>query len=179
NADSARAGVADALAEAVGLHELRPLVPVSGARFDKHVVFVPEGQADAVVDAMAAAGAGAIGAYARCAWTTAGRGTFTPLDGARPAIGAVGQRAEVPEVRVEMVAERARREAVVAAMRAVHPYEEPAFDVLELASLAGPTGLGRVGTLPSPRTLGEFARQVAAALPATAHGVRVAGDLEA
>ena len=80
------------------------------------------------------------------------------------------------EARVEMVAPRRLRSSVVAAMRAAHPYEEPAFDVLELASWPGSTGTGRVGTLRAPTTLREFAAAVAAALPATAQGVRFAGD---
>lgn len=179
NADSARGGVAEALAELVGLTDLEPLRDAPGPAVDKHVVFVPVADADAVLDAMAEAGAGALGDYARCAWTTTGTGTFTPLEGANPTIGSVGRREEVAETRLEMVAPRGRRAAVVAAMRASHPYEEPAFDVLELAVLPSGTGIGRVGRTTGSPTLAEFARGVAAALPRTAHGVRVAGDLDA
>jgi len=85
----------------------------------------------------------------------------------------------VAEARVEMVAPRRLRAAVVAAMRAAHPYEEPAFDVLELAEQDGPTGIGRVGRLVQPMTLRAFGARVAAALRPTAQGVRVAGDLDA
>lgn len=179
NADSARGGVAEALAAAVGLTDLEPLRAAALPALDKHIVFVPADDADAVLDAMAAAGAGAIGDYARCAWTTTGTGTFTPLEGAEPTIGQVGRREDVTETRLEMVAPRGRRTAVVTAMRSSHPYEEPAFDVLELAALPSGTGLGRVGRTTGSPTLAEFARTVAAALPRTAHGVRVAGDLDA
>ncbi|MCR6647823.1 MAG: Nif3-like dinuclear metal center hexameric protein [Cellulomonas sp.] len=179
NADAATGGVADALADAFGLLDVVPLVADPVAPLDKHVVFVPVADAEAVVDAMSGAGAGAVGQYERCAWTTTGEGTFTPLAGASPAIGAVGERATVVEARVELVAPRARRSAVVAAMRAAHPYEEPAFDVLELASLTGPTGTGRVGRLPQPTTLRAFAQAAADATPATAQGVRFAGDPDA
>jgi putative NIF3 family GTP cyclohydrolase 1 type 2 len=75
-----------------------------------------------------------------------------------------------------MVLPRARRGAVVAALRATHPYEEPAFDVLELAPLPSSRGLGRIGTLPAPEPLSAFAARVARGLPATAWGVRAAGD---
>ena len=94
----------------------------------------------------------------------------------RPPIGSAGEASRVVEARVEMVAPRRLRSSVVAAMRAAHPYEEPAFDVLELASWPGSTGTGRVGTLAEPTTLRAFAAAVAAALPATAQGVRFAGD---
>ncbi|KQY48274.1 Nif3-like dinuclear metal center hexameric protein [Cellulomonas sp. Root137] len=176
NADAAAGGVNDALAEALGLVGTDPLDPAPAEPLDKHVVFVPVAEAERLVDALAAAGAGAIGEYTRCAWTSTGEGTFTPSDAASPAIGSAGQASRVVEARVEMVAPRRLRAAVVAAMRGAHPYEEPAFDVLELASWPGATGTGRVGTLRAPTTLREFAAAVAAALPATAQGVRFAGD---
>ncbi len=175
NADAAADGVAEALAAAVGLVDVAPMVPDAGPALDKHVVFVPVTAAAGVVDAMSAAGAGAVGEYSRCAWTTSGEGTFVPSRRATPAIGTPGQVTVVVEARVEMVAPRHRRTDVVAAMRTAHPYEEPAFDVLELATWPGATGLGRVGHLPDPTTLEQLARTVAAALPATAAGVRYAG----
>ena len=78
-----------------------------------------------------------------------------------------------------MVLPRSARPEVVAALRASHPYEEPAFDLVPLAALPGRRGLGRVGRLPSPVPLAAFAASVAATLPPTAAGVRVAGDPDA
>jgi dinuclear metal center YbgI/SA1388 family protein len=179
NADVAVPGVSDALGRVLGLQNLRPLSPDAGDPLDKIVVFVPERDADAVLDAMACAGAGSIGEYERCAWTTSGTGTFVPSDRANPHIGQAGQPERVTESRVEMVLPRAARAAVVAAMRTAHPYEEPAFDVIELADLQGPRGIGRVGDLPAATTLERFAGEVARALPHTAQGVRVAGPPEA
>lgn len=176
NADAAAGGVADALAEAIGLVDTAPLVAAAGEPLDKLVVMVPAADAERLVDALAAAGAGALGEYTRAAWTTTGEGTFVPSAAAHPAIGRAGEAARVVEARVEMVAPRSARGRVVAALRAAHPYEEPAFDVLEPAALPGPTGLGRVGRLPEPEPLDAFARRVAAALPVTAQGVRYAGD---
>jgi hypothetical protein len=98
----------------------------------KLVVFVPAGSLDAVRDALFAAGAGRIGEYERCSWYTEGTGTFRPLPGANPAVGAVGEEEHVPELRLETVFPAARRHEVVAALRAAHPYEEPAFDVYVL-----------------------------------------------
>ena len=179
NADAAHDGVADALAGTLGLVDLVPLVALPVEALDKHVVMVPAADADRLVDALADAGAGAIGEYTRCAWRTTGEGTFTPSTRAQPAIGSAGHVTTVVEVRVEMVAPRRARAAVIAAMRAAHPYEEPAFDVLELARWDGTTGTGRVGRLVEPTTLLAFAQHVARVLPATAQGVRVAGDLDA
>jgi dinuclear metal center YbgI/SA1388 family protein len=175
NADAADGGVAEALAQLVGLTDLRPLVPAAAEPLDKHVVFVPAPDAERLVDALSAAGAGALGEYSRCAWTSTGEGTFVPGAGADPAIGRPGEVARVAETRVEMVAPRRRRSAVLAALRDAHPYEEPAFDVLELARWEAATGTGRVGRLAEPLPLRAFAERVAAVLPATAQGIRYAG----
>jgi hypothetical protein len=98
----------------------------------KLVVFVPTESLEAVRDAVFAAGAGRIGAYERCSWYTLGTGTFRPLEGADPAIGEIGREERVAEARLETVFPEERREDVVAALRAAHPYEEPAFDVYAL-----------------------------------------------
>jgi len=176
NADSADPGVSDAMATALGLVEVRPLDPDPAPALDKLVTFVPHDDAGQVIDALAAAGAGQIGDYDRCAWTATGLGTFRPGPGANPTIGAVGDVEEVPETRVEMVLPRSGRAAVLAALRSAHPYEEPAFDLFEMAALASSRGSGRVGVLPEATTLRTFAQDVAWALPTTAAGVRVAGD---
>lgn len=176
NADVASPGVSDALADALGLHELRPLEPQPGPAQDKVVVFAPAGAVDRLLDAMAEAGAGTIGDYTRCAFLASGTGTFRPGADANPTVGRSGVVERTPEVRLEMVAPRERRAAVLRAMLAVHPYEEPAWDVIELAAPAGPRGLGRVGSLREPMRLDMFAAHVAGALPATAWGVRAAGD---
>jgi putative NIF3 family GTP cyclohydrolase 1 type 2 len=79
-----------------------------------------------------------------------------------------------------MLAPRAQRRPVIAALRAAHPYEEPAFDVYEVAPpRPANTGTGRVGVLPEPQPLRRFLRQVGAALPATAAGLRSTGDPDA
>jgi dinuclear metal center YbgI/SA1388 family protein len=179
NVDAAPGGVPDALADLMGLLDRRPLVPAPTVAMDKIVVFVPLGQTEAVLDAMAAAGAGEQGAYSRAAFMTPGTGTFLPGDGAQPAIGAVGQVEDVLENRLEMIAPRSRRAAVIRSMLAAHPYEEVAFDVIEVASLPGDTGTGRVGELAEPTTLRTLAQRLVDALPRTAHGVRVAGDPDA
>ncbi|MDQ1689347.1 MAG: hypothetical protein QOK42_2322 [Frankiaceae bacterium] len=175
NADVARPGVSDALADRLGMKDTQPLA-ASTTTLDKLVVFVPTTHADPLIDALSAAGAGRLGAYERCAWTATGIGTFTPLPGADPAVGAVGERASVEETRVEMVLQRADRSNVLRAMRAAHPYEEPAYDVLELAALPGDRGLGRVGDLVEPLPLNELRRRLSKSLPATAGGIRSAGD---
>jgi dinuclear metal center YbgI/SA1388 family protein len=177
NADCASPGVSDALADAIGVEVEGVLAPAAdGPALDKWVVYVPHENADAVREAMFGAGAGQIGDYSHCSWSVAGTGQFLPHDGASPAIGTVGAVQQVAEDRVEVIASASGRAAVLAAMRAAHPYEEPAFDVFALADIPSDVGLGRVGTLTSPEPLRAFVSRVSRGLPATSWGVRAAGD---
>jgi len=176
NADVANPGVSDALGKVLGVAGLRPLSAAPADPLDKLVTFVPQAEAEGVLDALARAGAGGIGEYSRCAWTTAGIGTFMPGPGAAPAIGRAGEVERVAETRLEMVLPRARRAAVVTALLAAHPYEEPAYDVLELALPPVGRGHGRIGELPVTEPLRDFVARAAARLPATAVGLRTAGN---
>jgi hypothetical protein len=98
----------------------------------KLVVFVPAEALDAVRDAVFEAGAGRIGLYERCSWYTEGTGTFFAGEGADPSVGEKGHEERVPELRLETVFPEERQNDVLAALRAAHPYEEPAFDVYPL-----------------------------------------------
>ena len=95
----------------------------------KLVVFVPREALDNVREALFAAGAGRIGDYERCSWYTAGTGTFLAGQGADPTVGERGREERVSELRLESVYPEEREAEVVAALRAAHPYEEPAFDL--------------------------------------------------
>jgi dinuclear metal center YbgI/SA1388 family protein len=176
NADVSQPGVSDALAECIGVTQLCPLQPKPADDLDKLVVFVPVDGVQQLIDALAAAGAGRLGVYERCAWTTQGVGTFRPEQGASPAIGHVGAIEQVAEARLEMVMPHTERERIIDAMRAAHPYEEPAFDVLPRVPLPSQRGTGRIGELAEEVSLRQFVELVAAALPATTWGIRAAGD---
>jgi len=101
----------------------------------KIVVFVPIAQADAVREAMGKAGAGKIGNYSYCSFSSVGTGRFRPEAGAQPFIGSVGKLEEVAEERIEAVCERARLAEVIAAIKAAHPYEEPALEAYPLENI--------------------------------------------
>jgi len=104
-------------------------------------VYAPIATADAVRSALAAAGAGRIGKYVGCSFSAHGVGRFLPLEGAHPAVGAVGEIAEVAEERIETVVDCELLPAVLRAVTAAHPYEEPVILVTPLldvdALLAG------------------------------------------
>ena len=96
--------------------------------------YVPATHLEAVKAAVFATGAGRIGDYDSCCWQVLGQGQFRPLAGSDPFLGRQGEVEQVEEYRVEMVCEPAVVGAAVAAMKQAHPYEEPAWDVVELVT---------------------------------------------
>lgn len=98
----------------------------------KIVVYVPMTHADVVRQAIGEAGGGKLGKYSFCSFSLRGVGRFKPEDGAHPHIGVVGKLEAVEEERIEVTCERSLVEALVAAIKRVHPYEEVALDVYRL-----------------------------------------------
>jgi len=98
----------------------------------KIVTFVPIENADAVRLALGQAGAGAIGEYSFCSFSSTGKGRFVPSDQAHPHIGQSGRAEIVDEERIEVVCDRQDARVVIAALHSSHPYEEVAFDIHEL-----------------------------------------------
>jgi len=94
--------------------------------------YVPESHLEAVKQAVFDAGAGRMGDYDSCCWQVLGKGQFRPLKGADPHIGKVGELEHVEEYRVETLCSGDVVREVIRALRAAHPYEEPAFDVWAL-----------------------------------------------
>jgi dinuclear metal center YbgI/SA1388 family protein len=177
NLDVARdgAGTNDPVVRALELADVAPLTTElrDGERC-KLVTFVPPEAVDAVLDAVAAAGAGRIGAYERCSFRVRGTGTFRPLAGADPYSGqGLGADAEEDEFRVELELPTGRAGAVVRALLAAHPYDEVAYDLVPL--LDGATvGFGRTGRLPTSTPLAAVAARLRDRLPAP--HLRYAGD---
>ncbi len=172
--DNATDGINDLMARRLGLTGVQPLRRQPGPRQCKVVVFVPDTDLARVSEAMFAAGAGHIGEYRECSFRLAGTGTFFGSEGAQPAVGQKGRREQVSEWRLEAVCPEAAVERVVSALRQVHSYEEPAFDVYPLRPALSGAGAGRLGQLPRPLSLADFARQVQASL--NAGYVHLVGD---
>ena len=97
--------------------------------------YVPETHLESVKQAVFAVGGGRIGDYDHCCWEVLGQGQFRPLSGAKPFLGRADELERVAEYRVELVCADERVRDVVAALRQAHPYEEPAYDVWQLADL--------------------------------------------
>lgn len=176
NLDVAKGGVNDLLAEALQLSNTQILAPTYEVKLKKLVVFVPKPDSGKVKAALGNAGAGAIGNYSHCLYTSSGIGQFLPGETANPHIGQNGVLEEVNEERIETIFPDYLERKVVQAMLKAHPYEEVAYDIYPLENKGEILGLGRIGEI-EETTLGEFAEFVKHALDVPA--LRVVGDLSA
>ncbi len=101
------------------------------APFYKLCFYVPQTHVESVKQAVFAAGAGQVGRYSQCSWQVLGTGQFKPESGAQPFLGQVHQLEQVSEWRVETIVEARHLQAVIQALKQAHPYEEPAYDVIQ------------------------------------------------
>lgn len=155
NWDCAPGGISDTMAKLLDLTPFASFGQGAEVPYSKIVTFVPVEYSDSILDVMADAGAGFIGNYRRCAFKGTGLGTFEPMAGADPFVGRVGKSEEVEEDRLEMICPSRLVDDVVDALVEKHPYEQPAFDVIQLRPLVEQP-LGRMGTLEAPMRLADF-----------------------
>jgi dinuclear metal center YbgI/SA1388 family protein len=175
NLDVARGGVNDLLVDALELKDAQVLLPTFQEKLKKLAVFVPLEDAERVRKALGDAGAGHIGNYSHCSFSSEGTGRFLPGEGARPHIGTRGKLEEAGEVKVETIYPDKLEKKLLKALFNSHPYEEVAYDILPVENKGETLGLGRIGTLEKPMSLKEFAAYVKEKLHVA--NVRVTGTL--
>jgi hypothetical protein len=101
----------------------------------KIVTFTPVENADAIRQALGDAGAGILGAYSFCSYSSMGKGRFTPSPSANPYIGTANKAEIVEEERIEIICDRMHAKAAIAAMKQAHPYDEVAYDIYPLVAI--------------------------------------------
>jgi dinuclear metal center YbgI/SA1388 family protein len=155
NVDNVIEGVNGEIASALGLQPLQVLDPKPD-QLRKLVVFVPTDHAEALRNALFQSGAGQIGAYDECSFSAEGVGTFRGGEGTNPFVGNRGDRHHEPEVRVEAIYHVPNERAILAAMKAAHPYEEVAYDLYPLANDHPGVGSGLLGEWEKPMSEEQF-----------------------
>lgn len=157
NLDNVPDGVNGKIADKLGLINRKVLRPLKG-HLKKLVVFTPQSHAEAVLNAMLSAGAGHIGNYDECSFSLEGSGTFRAGDGSSPFIGEKGIRHTEQEYRQEVILPIHALPAVKSALRAVHPYEEIAWDLYNLENSWTQAGSGLIADLPNALSPSDFLR---------------------
>ena len=155
NLDNVIHGVNGRIADLLGLKN-REILSHRPATLKKLYFFVPVDHADKVRRAIFDAGAGRVGNYSECSFNTSGQGTFKAEAGANPFVGHLGETHIENELRIEAVFAPHLQEKIVAALKWAHPYEEVAYDVVELANEDIRIGSGIVGELPEAVSAPEF-----------------------
>lgn len=162
NLDVVEGGMNDWLAEALKLNNIQILSHTYSDDHYKLTVFVPIDDVDQVLNACHQAGAGQVGDnYHDVSYSVEGQGKFTPVEGANPSIGSLGQEETVKEQRIEMLVKNKDIPAVIEAIKTNHSYEEPVYDIYKLAFSGDPQGIGRVGDLEQEVSLEDFITYVA------------------
>ena len=149
NLDNVLQGVNGKMADKLSLQN-RSILSPKDSMLKKIFTFVPVDQAEQVRAAIFAAGAGHIGQYSECSFGAEGTGTFKAGAGTDPYVGNQGERHYEKELKIEIIFPAWLQAAVVRALISAHPYEEVAFDVLDLANNHPGIGSGMVGELPEP-----------------------------
>lgn len=160
NMDTVTDGLNDWFCELLEVKETVPLIPTHRIGYKKLVVYVPKAAAENLRQVLADAGAGQQGNYRGTSYSLSGTGRFTPVAGADPAIGKIGQPEQVLEERIEVLYLETQETTIIQAMLAHHPYEEPAYDILTLANPPKVYGIGRVGELSEALPVEVFIQKV-------------------
>ena len=159
NLDNYRFGVNFEIGTRLGLKNLRILSPKSDV-LKKLIVFVPEDNAAKLTNALFEAGAGNIGNYSECSYASVGVGTFRPEENAQPFSGTIGKRSNAIEEKVEVLVSSHRIGNVLAAMKLNHPYEEIAYDIIDVANSNHYEGAGMIGELTKETPSLKFLKHV-------------------
>ncbi|MEQ9441292.1 MAG: Nif3-like dinuclear metal center hexameric protein [Cyclobacteriaceae bacterium] len=155
NLDSVYNGVNAKIAEKLALQQTRVLAP-KRQTLSKLTTFVPQKDAETVLNALSAAGAGHIGNYKNCSFQVSGTGTFQPNALANPHIGEAGKLERVEEQRIEVIFPSHQTSSVLRALQAAHPYEEVAYYLHNLENENQEVGSGMIGQLPEALSAPDF-----------------------
>ena len=159
NLDHVSGGVNFKIAERLGLKNVKVLAPKSGL-LRKLITFVPKAAIEEVKNSLFEAGAGTIGNYDSCAFSSEGEGSYRAMEGANPTLGEIGKVHHEKELRLEVIFNVADENKVISAILSSHPYEEVAYDILLLQNKHHEIGSGILGELETPIATMEFLKKI-------------------
>lgn len=155
NLDNVKLGVNNIIADKLGLQNRKILDPKSGI-LKKLYTYVPAVAKDALLNALFAAGAGNIGNYSECSYSVDGVGTFKGNEHSNPVIGEKNKRSTEPEHKIELIFPDYKESKILQALKASHPYEEVAYEVITLDNVYQDIGSGMIGELENPVSETDF-----------------------
>ena len=175
NFDIAYDGLNDYFMKLMGFENSKVLDVTNTEVLYKLAVYVPNSHIDKVKNALFDAGAGHIGNYSHCSFSTQGVGSFKPLENTNPYIGNIGEIELVEEVKIETIVPQRILGGVISSMIKAHPYEEVAYDIYKLENKGNSVGLGRISKLENSITLEALCKHIKCKL--NMEHIRVTGNL--
>lgn len=146
NLDNVIAGVNGKIAEKLGLINTKVLSP-KGQLLKKLVTYVPLEAKEQVLEALFESGAGHIGNYSECSYSSNGEGTYLANDKATPYKGDASKRHIESEAKVEVIYTKEKEYNIISSLLKAHPYEEVAYDLIDLTNVSNQIGAGIIGEL--------------------------------
>ena len=159
--DNQAHGVSFGLSQSLGLTNTSVLLPKENTVM-KLNFYVPQAQAEQVRNAMFAAGAGKLGNYDECSFSSNGEGSFRPSQNSSPYFGKKGERHIEDELQIQMVFQKHLTPQIVEVLLSSHPYEEVAYEITPLVNANQNLGMGMIGDLPKsmkPNTFLNFVKK--------------------
>lgn len=157
--DNSNKGVNAKICEVLGLTNTKILIPQKGT-IKKLTTYAPKNEAELLKEALFIAGAGTIGNYSNCSFTTNGLGSFKPNTNANPTIGKIGETKTEEETQINVTFEKAKETAILKALFKNHSYEEVAYEITTLENTNQNIGMGMVGELENALNEVDFLQEV-------------------
>ena len=175
NFDIAFDGLNDYFMELMGFEDCKILDVTSNEVLYKLAVYTPTTHVEKVKEALTKSGAGNIGNYSHCSFSSEGIGNFKPSEGTNPFIGSIGEIESVQEIKIETIVPQKFLGGVISSMINAHPYEEIAYDLYKLENKGNAVGLGRVSKLKEYVSLKELCDNIKEKL--NMNHIRLVGDI--
>ena len=157
--DNLKKGVSHTLAEALGLSDIRVLVP-QPKTLKQLTTYVPKKNATALLERLFEAGAGALGNYDQCSFVTSGTGSFRGNENSQPHLGKPMKHEQVEEIQLNLVFQKHLEQKILQTLFENHPYEAVAYQIYPLDNQNPEIGMGSVGTLKEEMTEVDFLKWI-------------------
>jgi len=157
--DNAMKGVNDMICKQLELINKKILIPQRGT-IKKLVTFAPISEADSLKLKLFEAGAGTIGNYDQCSFSSEGIGTFRASENANPTLGKIDKIHHEKETQIQLTYPKHQENNIVKTLLTNHSYEEVAYEITTLENKNQQIGMGMIGELPNEMEEIEFLKHL-------------------
>lgn len=157
--DNSWNGVNAMICEKLELTNRKILIP-KNETVKKLTTYVPSDNAEKLLNQLFKAGAGSIGNYSNCSFTSEGTGSYLGNENSNPVKGIKGEMHYEKEVQINVTLPKHKEASVLKALFNSHPYEEVAYEVVTLENSNQHIGMGMIGELENPMSEIDFLNQL-------------------